>query len=96
LLLRKEDLHHCRKARRQHLFVRRLRNSALDKTIGPRFKGGERGKFYRPSASLELPVYLNEQVQAYLSEKADGKGISLNDLVNDLLPREIEIIEAVK
>ena len=26
------------------------------------FKGGERGKFYRPSASLELPVYLNEQV----------------------------------
>ena len=35
---------------------------------------------------------LNEQVQAYLSEKADGKGISLNDL----LRREVEIIEAVK
>jgi hypothetical protein len=60
------------------------------------FKGGARSKFYRPGAGLELPVYLDEQVLAYLSEKAASKGISLNDLVNDLLRREIEIIEAVK
>jgi hypothetical protein len=58
--------------------------------------GSERGRFFRPGASLESPVYLDEPVRAYLSKKAAHKGISLNDLVNDLLRREIEIIEAVK
>jgi hypothetical protein len=41
------------------------------------------------------PVYLNDQVQTYLSAKADAKGIDLSDLVNDLLTREIELIQAV-
>jgi len=35
-------------------------------------------------------------VQSYLAARADAKGIELSDLVNDLLKREIEIIEAVK
>jgi hypothetical protein len=47
-------------------------------------------------AVFKLPVYLDEQVQDYLSAKAEAKGIDLSDLVNDLLKREIEIIEAVK
>jgi hypothetical protein len=59
-------------------------------------RGGERGKFLRPCATLESPVHLDEPVRAYLSKKAAHKGISLNDMVNDLLRREIEIIEAVK
>jgi hypothetical protein len=62
----------------------------------PSDKGGERGKFFRPGATLESPVYLDHQVRTYLSKKAAHKGVSLNDLVNDLLRREIEIIEAVK
>jgi predicted HicB family RNase H-like nuclease len=61
----------------------------------PSDKGSERGKF-RSAASLESPVYLDHQVRAYLSKKAAHKGVSLNDLVNDLLRREIEIIETVK
>lgn len=60
------------------------------------FKHGDRGKFYRPGARLEMPVYLDEQVQAYLSEKAESKGVPLSELVNDLLKREIEIIETIK
>ena len=60
------------------------------------FSKGVRGKFYSPGAIFKLPVYLDEQVQTYLSEKAVAKGIDLSDLVNDLLRREIEIIEAVK
>jgi hypothetical protein len=30
------------------------------------FSGGVRGKFYRPEASINLPVYLEADVQAYL------------------------------
>jgi hypothetical protein len=60
------------------------------------FSKGERGKFYRPDAVFRLPVYLDEQVERYLAAKADAKGVELSDLVNDLLKREIDIIEAVK
>lgn len=60
------------------------------------FSNGVRGKFFRPEAVFRLPVYLDESVQSYLVSKADAKGIDLSDLVNDLLKREIEIIEAVK
>lgn len=59
------------------------------------FSKGVRGKFYRPDAVFKLPVYLDEQVQGYLAAKADAKGIDLSDLVNDLLKREIEMIQAV-
>ncbi len=60
------------------------------------FSKGVRGKFYRPDAVFRLPVYLDEKVESYLSAKADAKGIDLSELVNDLLRREIEIIETVK
>lgn len=60
------------------------------------FSKGVRGKFYRPDAVFRLPVYLDENVQSYLTTKANAKGVDLSDLVNDLLRKEIEIIEAVK
>jgi hypothetical protein len=59
------------------------------------FSKGERGKFYDPDATFQLPVYLDENIQSYLAEKAEAKGVELSDLVNDLLRREIEIIESV-
>jgi len=59
------------------------------------FSKGQRGKFYEPDAVFRLPVYLDENVQNYLTEKAEAKGVELSDLVNDLLRREIEIIESV-
>jgi len=34
---------------------------------------------------FKLPVYLDEQVQGYLSAKAEAKNMDLPDLVNDLL-----------
>lgn len=60
------------------------------------FSKGERGKFHQPGAVFRLPVYLDEKVESYLIAKAEAKGIDLSDLVNDLLRREIEIIEAVR
>jgi len=59
------------------------------------FSKGVRGQFNNPNAVFKLPVYLDEQVQGYLSAKAEAKNMDLSDLVNDLLKREIEIIQAV-
>ena len=60
------------------------------------FSGAARGKFYRPNLKLNLPVYLDAEVQAYLTKIAAKKGVPVSDLANDLLKREIAIIEAVK
>ncbi len=60
------------------------------------FSKGERGKFFRPNAELGLPIYLNADIQAYLSERAVEKGIPLGEMVNSLLKQEIQLIESVK
>jgi hypothetical protein len=60
------------------------------------FSGGKRGKFYRPNTKLNLPVYLDADVQAYLSAIAAKKGVPLSEIANDLLEKEIAILEAAK
>ncbi len=59
------------------------------------FSKGVRGKFYNPNAVFQLPVYLDEQIQGYLAAKAQAKGVDLSALVNDLLKREIDLVEAM-
>lgn len=60
------------------------------------FSKGVRGKFYRPDAVFRLPVYLNEDVERYLAERANAKGIDLSDLVNDMLQRDIDNAERLR
>jgi hypothetical protein len=60
------------------------------------FSQGERGKFYRPDAKLNIPIYLDREVLTYLSERARSKGVEVNQLINDILRRDIDLIEAVK
>lgn len=60
------------------------------------FSGAARGKFYRPNLKLNLPVYLDAEVQTYLANIAARKGVPVSDVANELLKREIAIIEAVK
>ena len=60
------------------------------------FTGGTRGKFYRPNARLNLPVYLDADVQGYLAALAAKKGVPLSDLANDLLKKDIAILETGK
>jgi len=40
-------------------------------------------------------VYLEQEVQAFLIERADDKGIPLERLVNDLLKSDIEAFRAL-
>lgn len=60
------------------------------------FSKGVRGQFYHADAQRNLPVYLEADVQSYLAAIASKKGVALSDLANDLLKREIGIIEAMK
>ncbi len=60
------------------------------------FSKGERGKFFRENAKLNLPVYLDDEVQTYLQERARSKGVEVAQLVNEMLRQDIKLIEAVK
>jgi hypothetical protein len=58
------------------------------------FSKGERGRFHRPDAGLAPPVHLDPDVLAFLTTRAAARGISLSELVNALLKKDIELIEA--
>ena len=60
------------------------------------FSKGERGKFFKPEAQLNLPVYLDDEVRAYLQRQATAKGKELNEIVNEMLKKDIDLVEAVK
>ena len=60
------------------------------------FTNAEVGKFYRPNAVFHIPFYLDEKIQRWLIEKATAKGVAAEQIANELLRREIEIIEAMK
>jgi hypothetical protein len=60
------------------------------------FSHAERGKFFRKGARLVPPVHLEPGVLDYLSERASARGISLSSLVNTLLKKDIELIDAGK
>jgi len=60
------------------------------------FSGAQRGKFYRPDAVLVPPVHLDPEVLAFLTARAAARGITLNELINTLLKKDIELIEAAE
>ena len=59
------------------------------------FSKGERGKFYRAGAKLNLPVYLEPAVQARLTRAAQKRREDVRVLVNRILKQEIETAEAL-
>jgi len=60
------------------------------------FSQSVRGKFHRADAELVPPVYLDPSVLAWLLPRAESKGSTVSELVNELLKRDIELIEAAK
>jgi hypothetical protein len=60
------------------------------------FRKGERGKFYHPGASLQMPVYLEPEVLEFLAARAEKKGVGVDEIVNDLLKRDIGIIQTAE
>jgi hypothetical protein len=66
----------------------------LDREID--FSKGVRGKFYRPGMKLRIPIYLEETLLGSLAEIAERRGINLDDLVSDLLRRDLAIVDVLR
>ena len=60
------------------------------------FSQGERGKFYRPNAKLNLPVYLDEEVLAFVQRIARRRKTDLSSVVNQLLRSDMQVAEVLK
>ncbi|MGA7932706.1 MAG: hypothetical protein WCA35_03925 [Kovacikia sp.] len=60
------------------------------------FSKAERGKFYHPNAKFNIPIYLDEEVLEYFTKQAETKGIDLTEMINDLLKKDIALIEGSK
>jgi len=59
------------------------------------FSKGERGKFYRPDMKLNIPIYLDDEVSAFVDKIASKKGTDRSSVVNELLRGDIKIAEAM-
>lgn len=60
------------------------------------FSKGTRGKFFQATTRLNLPIFLETEIQTYLTARAKARGIEVSQLVNELLKKDIELIESVR
>ena len=60
------------------------------------FSKAEQGKFYRPIEELDIPVYLDEKVKAFFVKKASQKGLELEQMINAVLAKEMELLSIVE
>ena len=60
------------------------------------FSKGERGKFHQPNAEFVFPVYLEPDVDDYMNQLAEEKGLDVQDLVNEWLRANIKLFQSVK
>lgn len=57
------------------------------------FSTGVRGCFFRKGAELRLPVYLDAKLQEQLERFARKNGKEIGEMVNQLVQKEVEVIE---
>jgi cytidylate kinase len=57
------------------------------------FSKGVRGKFYRKGGELRLPIYLDAKLQEQLERLAKKNGKDVGEMVNQLVRKEVEVIE---
>jgi hypothetical protein len=59
------------------------------------FSKGERGKFYRPEARLNLPIYLDADIAEFVQNYAEQKRVDAQTAVNAILRKNKEMIQAL-
>lgn len=60
------------------------------------FSKGERGKFYRPGTRTVVAVHLDPDVQDFFRKRAVERGVTMDELVNTMLRKDMEMIEAAE
>jgi hypothetical protein len=59
------------------------------------FSKSERGKFYHPDVKLNIPIYLDEEVSAFIENIASKKGTDRSLVVNQFLRGNMKIVKVV-
>jgi hypothetical protein len=59
------------------------------------FSTAEQGKFYRPIDELEIPVYLDKDVEAFFYQKASEKDIDLKQVLDTVLRKEMDLLKSI-
>jgi hypothetical protein len=59
------------------------------------FTNAQQGRFYIPIEEIEAPIYLEKDVASFFTEKLKARNITLPSLINELLRKDIEIINRV-
>lgn len=59
------------------------------------FSNAVRGKFFRKGAELNVPIYVDGPMHKRLERLAKRKGKPVTDLVNQLLKRDLELLESL-
>jgi predicted DNA-binding protein len=57
------------------------------------FSKAERGKFFKEGAELRLPIYLETKLQHQLERLSQKTGKDVGDMVNELVKKEVELIQ---
>jgi cytidylate kinase len=57
------------------------------------FSKAVRGKFYRKNARVRLPIYLDIKVQERLQRLSQKNGKAIDAIVNQMVQKEMELLE---
>ena len=60
------------------------------------FTDAEQGRFYRPMEKLEIPIYVDNDIQNVIISVAEKNNKSVSELVTSLLKNDIEIAKSFK
>ncbi len=59
------------------------------------FSKGERGKFYKKNAKLNIPIYLEPDIRKFVEDIASKKGLDVETIVNKLLKKNIQLVREI-
>jgi len=60
------------------------------------FSKAERGKFFNPDVEINIPVYLDSDVQTFVARIAQSKRTDASSVVNDLLKSDMKLAEIMQ
>ena len=59
------------------------------------FSKATRGKFYKKNSEIHIPIYLEPDLESHFIKLAKQKKQTLNDVINSILSKDLEIAELV-
>jgi len=60
------------------------------------FSKAERGKFHRPGVKLNIPVYLESEVQDFVDKIAEARQSDTSTVVNELLRSDMDLAKVIR